>query len=126
MFNISAAGRLVGDPELKVIKEGLSVTTFTVVSNRYDPKGENNQTADFVDVKCWGKRGQAIAEHMSKGDGIVFNGSLNVEKWKDKDSGQNRSKAVIVISDWEFPVVSKSQKGDTKKGNASDSEEVPF
>ena len=56
----------------------------------------------------------------------MFSGTLAVEKWKDKESGQNRSKAVIIVSDWEFPVVSKSQSGDSPKGKTSDKEEVPF
>lgn len=120
MYNITATGRVARDPEVKMLENDRSLTTFAVVSDRYDPKAENNRTGDFLDVEIWGKRGVAFAEFFKKGDGAILCGTLKIEKWVDKESGQNRYKPVITATEWEFPVARKG--GDEKESG----EKAPF
>jgi single-strand DNA-binding protein len=120
MLNVSISARLVKDPEIKVFKDDLVVCTFTVVSNRYDPKADDKKGSDFFDCKLWGKRGATFAEHFKKGDGFVGTGQLEQEKWEDKETGKGRSKAVIKVYDWEFPIAKKEQVQSAEKQN------VPF
>lgn len=101
MFSITGYGRLTKDPEVKVIREDLVVVNFSLASDRYDPKAESKKTTDFLDCKCWGKRGQTIASHFNKGDPIVVYGALQIEKWEAKDGG-NRSKPIFVVDNFEF------------------------
>jgi len=110
MLNTTGSVRIVTEPEIKMISQDLQVTEFVVVSNRYDKRAEKNQASDFVAVKIWGKRGVAVAEHFTKGDGIVITGSLQVEQWEGKD-GQKQRKPIIVVNDWEFPLSKKSGEG---------------
>lgn len=109
MLSTTGSVRIVTEIEVKMISADVQVTEFVVVSNRFDKRAENNKGSDFVAVKIWGKRGVAVAEHFSKGDGIVITGSLQVEQW-EKD-GQKQRKPVIVVNDWEFPLSKKSGEG---------------
>lgn len=81
-------GRLVRDPELRKTASDVSVVTFTVAVDR-DYKQGDEKVADFVDVTAW--RGQAdfIAKSFTKGRMICVDGSLQSNKWQDKD-GNNR------------------------------------
>jgi len=117
MLNVSVSARLIKDPEVKVFKDDLCLCTFTVVSNRYDPKAEDKRGSDFFDCKLWGKRGATFAEHFRKGDGVIAVGSLEQEKWQDKE-GNSRSKAIIRVTDWEFPI--------PKKESSEKKSDVPF
>lgn len=120
MLTISIVGRLVADPEVKMIKSDLAVTKFRVVSNRYDGRAEDKRASDFVDCELWGKRGVTFAEYFSKGDGMVGHGSLQIETWQDKETGENRSKPLIALTDWEFPVERKAGS------SVEQQEEAPF
>ena len=125
MLSISVSGRLCSEPEVKVISEDLSVTSFRLVSNRYDKSKEDNKGADFVDAEIWGKRGVTFAEHFNKGDGFVGYGRLQISEWKDKESGENRSRPVIKLFDWEFSMSKKDSNGGAK-GKAEQYEDAPF
>lgn len=114
MLNVTLSARLTKDPEIKVFKEDLVLCTFSVVSNRYDSKAEDKKAATFIDCKLWGKRGATFAEHFRKGDGVIATGQLEQEKWEDKETGKGRSKTVIKILDWEFPIPKKEQSAEEK------------
>lgn len=85
---ITIMGRLVRDPELRKTASDVSVVTFTVAVDR-DYKQGDEKVADFVDVTAW--RGQAdfIAKSFTKGRMICVDGSLQSNKWQDKE-GNNR------------------------------------
>lgn len=119
MLNVAVSGRLATDPEVKVFGDDKSICEFTVVTNRYDSKADDKRGSDFFQCKCWGKRGRSFAEFFKKGDGVVLSGTLETEKWQDKN-GQNRSKPVIKVVDWEFPIARKDSNG------GADTEADPF
>lgn len=105
MSNITIAGNVVADPELRTTANGKSVASFTVVTSKSvkqtDGTWENTDTT-FWDVKCWGKTAENVIETLRKGFSVIVSGSAIQENWEDKNTGQKRSK--IAITAWNVGV----------------------
>lgn len=97
-FNkVILVGNLVRDPELRRTNSGKAVANFTLAMNESWGKGDDRQEKTvFIDCKCWEKQAENLAEHKRKGDPLLIDGQLQVEKWEDKESGKNRSKVVVL------------------------------
>ena len=53
-------------------------------------------------MTIFGKRGEAFAQHHSKGKPAFIEGSLRLDTWQDKETGGKRSKLYVVGDNWEF------------------------
>ena len=98
-------GNLTRDPEVKFTQNNMAICNIGLAVNRRfkdGQSGEWREEATFVDVTIFGKRGEAFAQHHSKGKPAFIEGSLRLDSWKDKESGANRSKLYVVGDNWEF------------------------
>lgn len=110
--HITIMGRLVKDPEIRTTQSGVSVCGFTVAVDRdFSGKGEEKLT-DFFDCTAWRGTADFIGKYFSKGRMIVVDGSLQNDRWQDKD-GNNRVSAKIVANNVYFGD-SKRNDGDTQ------------
>ncbi len=50
----------------------------------------------YFEVLIWGKTAENLKPYMSKGKQIAVNGYWKQDRWKDKETGNNRSKVYIV------------------------------
>ena len=73
MKNITIAGRLGKDAELRRTQDGTAVLNFTVAVD--DGYGERKGTLWF-DCSLFGKRGEALEPHLSKGSAVTVSGDL--------------------------------------------------
>lgn len=97
-FNqITIAGRLTADPELKQTQSGISVTSFTVAVNRRAKKGEE-AVADFLPCVAWRQTAEFITKYFRKGSAICVTGSLQTRKWQDQN-GNNRVSYEILANE---------------------------
>lgn len=97
-------GNLTRDPELRVTPKGTAICQFGMAINRQF-KGEDGAMRDdttFVDIEAWGKQGETIAKHMTKGRPLFVEGRLKLDQWEDKTSGQKRSKLKVVLENFQF------------------------
>ncbi len=98
-------GNLTREPEVKFTQNNMAICNIGLAVNRRfkdGQSGEWREEATFVDVTIFGKRGEAFAQHHSKGKPAFIEGSLRLDSWKDKESGANRSKLYVVGDNWEF------------------------
>jgi single-strand DNA-binding protein len=51
---------------------------------------------EWHDVEVWGKRAEACGEHLGKGSRVYIEGRIKTDFWKDKASGEERSRGKIV------------------------------
>ena len=98
-------GNLTRDPETKTTPSGARCVTFTVAVNR-KVKGEDR--ASFLDVECWGKQGDYVAQYLHKGDPVLVEGDLEQQRWEAKD-GTKRSR--VVIKGWTVQGLGSRQSG---------------
>jgi len=102
--HITVAGRLCADPELLEVGKN-TVTKMRICYNRRSKdkdSGEWGSVPVFMDAEMWGKKGEAIANYLEKGDPIFLVGEMKQDNWKDKDTGENRSRLFIGAYNFEF------------------------
>lgn len=83
MKNITIAGRLGKDAELRRTQSGDPVLGFSVAVD--DGYGQNKRTLWFR-CSLWGKRGESLAEHLKKGSAVAVSGDLSTDEYEGKTS----------------------------------------
>jgi single-strand DNA-binding protein len=116
-------GNLTRKPEVRYLPNGNAICKFGLAVNRRfkDAAGEWKEEATFVDVTFFGKRGEAFAKYHDKGRPAFIEGSLRLDQWDDKQSGEKRSKLYVVGDDWQF--VGSSQGAGAREPAAAAGEE---
>lgn len=74
-------GRLTRDPEIRSTVNGSTVANFSLAVNR---QGKNDNT-DFIRIVAFGKQAEFASNYLSKGQLILVEGSLHINKWTDKN-----------------------------------------
>ena len=92
MNTVSLIGRLTADPEMRYLESGKAIASFSIAITR------TRDESDFFDVQAWDKTAEVIVQYCKKGSQIGIEGRLKQERWKDRDSGNNRSKVIIVAN----------------------------
>ena len=100
---IAISGNLVRDPEVIDLNSGTQKGVFRIVnSRRYKTKdGEKKEDSVGFDVECWGGIINVL-QYLKKGSGVMLSGRIRENKWKDKDTEENRSKMVLVAENIDF------------------------
>ena len=91
-------GYLTRDPELRYTTIGTAVAKFGIAVNRVwtTESGEKKEEVTFVDVDCFGKTAENVAQYLKKGRQAMVEGRLKLDQWEDKQSGQKRQKLGVV------------------------------
>lgn len=114
-------GRLTADPELKHTQSQIPVTSFSVAVDRaYQPKGQEQRQADFINIVAWRQTAEFICRHFHKGQRIALQGSLQSRSYTDKDG--NKRTAFEVVVDNAFFAESKNAGGNPSGGNRCDNQ----
>jgi single-strand DNA-binding protein len=98
-------GNLTRKPEVRYTQSGTAICKLGLAVNRRfkdSATGEWREEPTFVDVTFFGKRGEAFAKYHDKGKPAFIEGSLRLDTWDDKQSGEKRSKLYGVGDDWQF------------------------
>lgn len=79
MNNITVAGTLGRDAELKTTPNGESVLNFSVADS------VSRDKTYWWNCQLWGKRASSLADYMKKGQSVSVSGSVSENEWADKD-----------------------------------------
>lgn len=85
MNKISATGRVVADAEVRYTPGGDAIASFRVAS---DVGYGERKTTNWFSCQIWGKRGEAIAQHLTKGQQVTVFGTLTLREWTNKDGAK--------------------------------------
>lgn len=127
MNNVSLAGRMTRDCELKYTQDGKAIGNFTLAINKRYKKDE----ANFINCVAFGKAAELIAEYVKKGHLLGVTGSIETSSW-EKD-GQKHYKTEVAVDQITFlqakgegatSTVTKETANNTTK--AESDEEFPF
>jgi single-strand DNA-binding protein len=90
-------GNLTRDPELRHTAGGTAMTTLSLAVNRaYNGKdGERREETLFVDVTVWDRQAELCCQYLKKGSGIHVDGSLKLDSWDDKTTGEKKTKLKV-------------------------------
>jgi len=98
-FNkVILVGNLTRDPELRYTPKGTAIAKIGLAVNHKwrSESGELKEEVTFIDVEVWSKTAENVGQYMRKGSPILIEGRLKLDQWDDKQTGQKRSKLLVV------------------------------
>ena len=126
-MNIS--GNLTRDPELRSTAGGLAVLKMGMAVNdrrKNQQSGEWEDVPNFVDVTIFGKRGEALAPFLSKGNKVAIEGKLRWSSW-ETPQGDKRSKLEVIADEIELmSSLNSTTTAPPAHTPNQDDEEIPF
>lgn len=81
MKNVTIAGNIGKDAETRTTQGGDQVTGWSVAVE--ERNGQDKRTIWF-DCSLWGKRGQALAQYLTKGTRVAVSGDLSTREHNGK------------------------------------------
>ena len=116
-------GRLTFDPELRRTPSGTAVTELRMASSRSwtGRDGERREETLFIDVTVWDRQAETCCQYLRKGSSIHVEGSLRMDTWDDKTTGEKRSKIRVHADRVQF-LDSRRSDGGGESGAAGDDE----
>ena len=97
-------GNTVRPIELRYLPSGSAVAKTGLAVNRTwkdKTTGEKKDETMFIDIVIYSKLASIANQYMLKGKKILVEGRLVLEQWVDQ-SGQKRSRHVIVVESFQF------------------------
>lgn len=120
MNQVTLAGNLTHDPELKFIQSGTAVGNLLLAANTTYGKGENRkEETAFVQVTVWGKSAEWANETLKKGSNVIVNGRLQTQSW-EKD-GKKQSKLVLICER-----IQSCEKSEKEPADGAAADQIPF
>jgi single-strand DNA-binding protein len=107
-------GRLTFDPELRRTPSGTAVTELRMATNRSwaGRDGERREETLFIDVTVWDRQAENCCQYLRKGSAIHVEGSLRMDSWDDKTTGEKRSKIRVQADRVQFLDARRGDGGD--------------
>ena len=104
---VSLAGRLVQDPEFRLVENGVARLNGRIAVNRSyrDREGEWQETSSFFNVVIWRKLAEYCADRVHRGTPVIVSGRLHSHSWKDEE---NNPHSIVEIQVQSLQVLEKS------------------
>ncbi len=90
-------GRLTFDPELRRTPNQTAVSQLRLATTRswQGRDGERREETLYIDVTVWDRQAETCCQYLRKGSAIHVEGSLKMDTWDDKTTGEKRSKILV-------------------------------
>ena len=119
--SITLVGRAGRDPEVRYFESGSVVANLTMAVNRR----KRDDEPDWFNLEIWGKQAQIAADYVKRGSLIGIVGSFKLDRWKDRNTGEERSKPVVRVDRLELLGSKRDAEANTANSRPND-DEVPF
>ena len=104
-------------------ESGSMVANLTMAVNRRSRDDE----PDWFNLEIWGKQAQVAADYVKKGSLLGIIGSVKLDRWTDRNSGEERSKPVVRVDRLELLGSKRdNQEAAGSFGGQASDEEIPF
>ncbi len=93
---VTLLGNLGQDPELRYTQSGSAVLNMRIATTEtyFDQDRNKKERTDWHNVVVWGKRAEALGKILTKGSGVLVEGSIRNSSFEGRD-GQKRYKTEI-------------------------------
>ena len=91
MNRICITGRVGADAETRFLQNGDAVVNVRVAVAGW----KKDADATWLGVVIFGKRGESVAQHLTKGSRIGVSGRLQVREFERKDGGKGTSVEIV-------------------------------
>ena len=120
---VALYGRLTRDPELKYSQNGTASCYANIAVNRpmskekrQEAEANGQPTADFINIKAFGKTAEMFANYFSKGNRIAVEGRINTGSYEK--NGERVFTTDVVVNRVHF-VETAAENGGSNGGAAS-------
>lgn len=127
MKNLTIAGRLTKDAATRDVGTD-KVTAFSVA---VDDRTGKEKTTKFFECSLWGKRGETLAQYLTKGSSVAVSGDFGTREYDGKTYLTLRAEQVTLLGG--KPAASDADEGfsgpagrTTQQPSAFDDLEIPF
>jgi single-strand DNA-binding protein len=123
-FNtVHLVGRLGSDPEPRHFDDGKVVVNVSIACKRKYHSAERKlrniasgeEETDWYGLEIWGQTAEFVSKYVDKGARVGVVGSLQMDQWTDKASGEPRSRAKVVVRD--FDVLETKAEADLRRSS---------
>lgn len=99
---VTIAGNLTRDPEMKALPSGMMVAQFSVATNRVwtDRDGKRQEDVEYHNCVAFGKTAETIGKYFVKGKPIYVRGRIQTRSW-DAD-GVKKYRTEIIVDRFQF------------------------
>lgn len=129
---VTVAGTVVADPEMKFFDSGACVANFTIASNdrRFDrERGEWVDAATtFLRCSIWRQQAENVVESLAKGTRVIATGALKQRSW-ETDNGDKRSAMELAVTEVGVSLklaTAQARKASRTTGNAASAGSDPW
>jgi len=122
LIHVFLIGNLTRDPEAKALPSGISVTSFSLATNRVwkDKNGQRQESADYHNIVVFGRQAETAAQYLKKGAMIMVEGRLQTRAWEA--DGKKNYRTEIIADRFQFgPKV----EGGASRGGESNFSSAP-
>ena len=121
---VNLVGRAGREPDVRYFESGSTVANFTLAVNRRS----RDEEPDWFNIEIWGKQAQIAADYVKKGSLIGITGSLKIDSWKDKSTGEDRFKPVIRVERLNLLGSKKDNETNNNYSNSdnNNANDIPF
>ena len=122
--SVTLVGRAGRDPEVRYFESGSMVANLTLAVNRRSRDDE----PDWFNLEIWGKQAQVAADYVKRGSQLGIIGSFKLDRWADRNTGEERSKPVVRVDRLELLGSKRDNEAASGSfgGNQASDEEIPF
>ena len=125
--SVTLVGRAGRDPDVRYFESGSMVANLTMAVNRRS----KNDEPDWFNLEIWGKQAQVAADYVKKGSLIGITGSFKLDSWKDKNTGEEKTKPVVRVDRLELlgskrDSESMNNNSSNNSFNSPSNDEIPF
>lgn len=107
----SFVGNVGQDADLRFVGDTPVLTLSVATEDREKIDGKWEKVTTWVRTTVWGKRGEELAKHITKGSRIFVVGKLSVRGYQDRD-GRDRFSVECRADDIEFAGGGRREDGD--------------
>ena len=90
-------GRLTANPEARTTPQGVTVTNFSIATNRVwkDQQGNQQDRVEYHNIVTWRRLAEICAQYLAKGRQIYIEGHLQTRTWDDADGKKNYRTEIV-------------------------------
>ena len=116
--NVTLAGRITKDLELKTVGTGTSLLNFSIAVERSYKNAQGERETDFINIVAWRGTAEFIANYFKKGDGINITGTIETRNYEN-NSGQRVYVTEVIANEARFTIQNKNNKQGSQQQNNS-------
>jgi len=116
MNNITVAGVLGKDCEVRSMNDGTAVASFSVA----DTQGKEKPTI-WWNCQLFGKRADSLSRYLTKGQAVTVSGNITEREWTDKEGNKRKSMDLRVNE-----VALQGGRSESKPSRQVDEDSIPF